>query len=79
MPQAAVLAQPPAVQLPAGRDGGAVGAATRDVPNTLGLQGLDQPRLVTVPGRETPSQQLIRLHANTANITLHPPHLYSLI
>lgn len=49
MAQAPVLAQAPAVQLPTGGDGRAVGAAAGNVPDTLGLQGLDQTRLITVP------------------------------
>lgn len=49
MSEAAVLAQPPAVQLAAGGDGGAVGAAAGDVTDAFGLQGLDEPRFVTVP------------------------------
>ena len=49
MAQAAVLAQTPAVQLPAGGDGCTVRAATGDVPDPLGLQCLDQSGLVTVP------------------------------
>lgn len=47
--EAPVLAQAPAVQLAAGGDGGAVGAAAGDVADAFGLQGLDEPRFVTVP------------------------------
>ena len=44
--QPPVLAAAPGVQLAAGGDGGAVGAAARDVPHPLVLQRLYQPRLV---------------------------------
>lgn len=50
MPQPAVLPEAPGVQLAAGCEGCAVRAPAGDVPDALGLQGLDQPRLVTVPG-----------------------------
>lgn len=51
--EAAVFAQTPAVQLPAGGDCGAVRAPTGDVTDTFGLQCLDQPRFVTVPTADT--------------------------
>lgn len=53
MSEAAVFAQTPTVQLPAGGDGGAVRAAAGDVTDTFGLQRLDQPRFVTVPTADT--------------------------
>lgn len=49
MSKAAIFPQTPAIQLPAGGDRRAVRAATGDVTDALGLQSLDQPRLVTVP------------------------------
>lgn len=49
MAQAAVLAQAPGVELPAGRERGAVRAPAGDVPDALAFQRLDQPRLVAVP------------------------------
>lgn len=49
MSQATILAQAPGVQLPAGRQGRTVRTAAGYVPDALGFQGLDQPRLVTVP------------------------------
>lgn len=52
MAQSPILPQAPAVELPTGGDGCTVGAAAGDVPDPLGLQGLDEPRLVTVPGRD---------------------------
>lgn len=52
MAQATILPQPPGIQVPVRGDSGTVGTPTRDVPHTLGLQGLDQTRLVTVPATE---------------------------
>lgn len=49
MSKAAVLPESPAVELATGGDGGAVGAAAGDVTDAFGLQGLDEPRFVTVP------------------------------
>lgn len=49
MSEAAVFTQTPAVQLSTGGDGGAVGAAAGDVADALGLQGLNQSGLITVP------------------------------
>lgn len=51
--EAAVFAQTPTIQLPAGGDCGAVRAATGNVTDTFGLQCLDQPRFVTVPTVDT--------------------------
>lgn len=49
VPQPAILAEAPGVQLAAGREGCAVRAPTGDVPDAPALQGLDEPRFVTVP------------------------------
>lgn len=49
MAQAAVLAEAPGVELPAGRERGTVRAPAGDVPDALAFQRLDQPRLVAVP------------------------------
>lgn len=49
MAQPAVLPEAPGVQLAARGEGRAVRAPAGDVADALGLQGLDQPRLVAVP------------------------------
>ena len=49
MSQAAVLSKTPGVQFTAGRERRTVRAPAGNVPDSLGLQGLYQPRLVTVP------------------------------
>lgn len=71
MSEAAVLSQPPAVQLAAGGDGGAVGAAAGDVTDAFGLQGLDEPRFVTVPENKRDDFALIpgRVHAKPASFS----------
>lgn len=55
MSKAAIFPQTPAIQLPAGGDRRTVRAATGDVTDALGLQCLNQPRLVTVPKAENPN------------------------
>ena len=49
MPQTAVLAQAPGVELSADQDGGAVRAAARDVLHALALEELNQLGRVAVP------------------------------
>lgn len=49
MSQPAILSKAPGVQLPTGCEGCAVRAATGNISDTLGFQGLYKPWLVTVP------------------------------
>lgn len=69
--QPAVLAEAPGVELAAGREGRAVRAPAGYVPDALGLQGLDQPGLVTVPGTRLNSVFLTKEKRTWTQICIH--------